>query len=57
MANLTLAQLEDALGTPIILVSFWREDTKRRVEITVEGLPVTVQQAILAFINAHLPNG
>jgi len=55
MANLTLDQLHDAVGSPIVLLSFWNPSTKKIVEVTIESLSPTAQAAVLQFINNHLP--
>ncbi len=55
MANFTLQQLEQLVGQPIVLLSFWRDDQKKLVEVTIESLPAAAQAAVLQFINNHLP--
>jgi hypothetical protein len=55
MANFTLQKLEQILGQPIVMLSFWRDDQKKLVEVTIESLPSTAQAAVLQFINNHLP--
>jgi len=54
VANFTLQQLEDFLGVPIVLFSFWNSNQKKVIEITLEGLPQTAQQAVITFINNHV---
>lgn len=56
MANFTLAQLEDMLGNPIVLLQLERRDNHRIVEVTIESLPPAAQAAVLQFINNHLPS-
>lgn len=54
MANLTWDQIRDAVGTPIILLTFWNPRTKKVVEVTIEQLSPTIQATILTFINNHI---
>lgn len=57
MSNLTWAQIEDFAGAPIVLLQFVNPITHRVVELTVEGLPQAAQDALLQWINNHLPGG
>lgn len=55
MANLTLQQLEDFLGNPIVILQLVHPQTHKVIELTLESLPPTAQAVVLQFINSHLP--
>lgn len=55
MANLTWAEIKDAAGDPIVLISFWNDSTKKIVGVTTDMLPPATQVLILNFLNGHLP--
>lgn len=55
MAAFTLQDLQSFLGTPIVLLTVFRKDTQRFVQLTIEDLPPTQQQFVINWINNHLP--
>jgi hypothetical protein len=54
MANLTIAQIEDAIGKPIVLLTAVRRSTGKVIQITFDDLPPVAQAAVLAWLNANL---
>jgi hypothetical protein len=52
--TLTLADLEDRIGNPIIIWQGWDQTTKRQVLLTLEQLPLAAQTAVLAWVSARL---
>lgn len=55
MATVTLQQLEDALGSPIVLLEVYDRRDKTYHEFTLEQLPAAAINAVLQFIANHTP--
>jgi hypothetical protein len=54
MANYTWEQIENAVGVPIVLITFRHPVTKVVHEVTIEMLPDAAKQFILNWINQRL---
>jgi hypothetical protein len=55
--NLTLAQHEDALGLPIILLIAIDRTTGKPMQLTVRDLPLTAIAQIVQWLNDRLSTG
>lgn len=53
MANLTLAQIEDFVGSPIVLLTHTNLQGVSKT-ISVEDLPAAAQTAFVNWVNARL---
>lgn len=54
MADLTLAELEDILGNPIVLLTWTHPRTKATRTISVEDLTPALQTQFLRWINDRI---
>lgn len=57
MANFTLAQIEDLIGTPIILLTYYRRADNTHHHFSLRDLPPLAQVALVAWINLHWDDG
>jgi hypothetical protein len=51
----TIEQHEDAIGVPIILMTAWDATTRQYVQLRLRDLPLAGIVAVLAWMNARLP--
>lgn len=56
MANLTLQQLKQIVGDPIVFLQVFDPRQNKMVELTDADLSPTAMNAILTWINNHIGN-
>lgn len=56
MPKLTLAQLRDIVGEPVVLLQVYDPKLGRTIELTAADLGPQLLQAIIDFYDAHLGN-
>jgi hypothetical protein len=50
----TIAQLEDQIGVPIVILTAWDRTTKTYMVLTVRDLGVLAVAQVVAWLNARL---
>jgi hypothetical protein len=53
VASFTLDEMEDFLGKPIILLSWYKRSDQTYHSLSVRDLPPAAITAVIAFINNH----
>lgn len=54
--NLTLAQIEDAVGLPIVILAALDADTDQQMQLRLRDLPATAIAVALRWLNDRLPS-